>query len=164
MLSRVRELEGLFLDSPISENPDDYMLHPRYLSMLADFQNVTCPTLTTDNLDLDQADKDDIDNEGLSRLAESMTEQTPEMNTKIPSENTPTTPVILGRKRQFCYYEGYCNNSVDICGGIRRGFCRNVNDGSVKVPSDESEFQQVKEAHQRKRRSTETCNKRQKNR
>ena len=63
MLSRVRELSGLFLELPISENPDDYMLHPQYLSMLADFDNVTCPPLHLTDLDLDREELDYIHND-----------------------------------------------------------------------------------------------------
>ena len=52
MLSRVRELGGLFLEHPISENPNHYQLKPAYLSMLADFDSVTCPAINMDELQL----------------------------------------------------------------------------------------------------------------
>ena len=52
MLSRVRKIDRLFLDSPISENPRDYLLSPSYLSMLSQFDDVACPPLEIVELDL----------------------------------------------------------------------------------------------------------------
>ena len=58
MLSRVRELRGLFLDHPISEDPDKYRLHSKYLAMMTVFNRVACPSLTVESFDLDPADGD----------------------------------------------------------------------------------------------------------
>ena len=52
MLSRVCELKGLFLESPISENPRHYMLCAAHAAMLAILQEVACPTLTMEQLEL----------------------------------------------------------------------------------------------------------------
>jgi len=52
MLSRVREINGLFLDSPISENPNDYRLSPAYMIMLSEFHDVACPPLNIQELEL----------------------------------------------------------------------------------------------------------------
>ena len=52
MLSRVCERKGLFLESPISENPADYLLSVAHGTMLADFQEVACPPLNIGHLEL----------------------------------------------------------------------------------------------------------------
>ena len=45
LLSRVRELTGLFLQHPVSNDPSYYSLNPRLLLMLNKFHDVTCPPL-----------------------------------------------------------------------------------------------------------------------
>ena len=60
MLSQVRELCGLFLDQPISEDPMKYTLQQNYLTMMAEFDKVTCPALTLDSLDLGSGDQETL--------------------------------------------------------------------------------------------------------
>lgn len=59
----------------------------------------------------------------------------------------------VSQRNRFCYYVGYCNEMANVCGGQRKGGCRNVNSGAVVIPTDENEFKRVKEYEKRKRRA-----------
>ena len=45
MLSRVRNRKGLFLESKISENPNDFSLDQRLVKMMNELSIVACPSI-----------------------------------------------------------------------------------------------------------------------
>lgn len=54
-----------------------------------------------------------------------------------------------------CYYEGYCPNRVNVCGGRKVGQCMYVNSNLVQIPADEEEFESTKAAARKKRKAKE---------
>lgn len=64
------------------------------------------------------------------------------------------------KQGQRCYYEPFCDSWADDCGGVKVGNCSRVNNGNVKIPSDQTEFQRQKDKAVKDRRALERKQKR----
>jgi hypothetical protein len=72
----------------------------------------------------------------------------------IPKKRPP------GKMDYACFYEGYCGAFASECGGRKRGQCKFINNGTIKIPEDALEFQRVKDQARKVRTNKEKQEKR----
>jgi hypothetical protein len=79
----------------------------------------------------------------------------PEASSFVPSDPTGASDDF-----PFCYYEGYCPNRVNVCGGRKAGQCTFVNCNLIEIPADEAEFESTKTVARNKRKAKEKAERR----